>query len=168
MWRVKRVTKFKNSFFSVLIYWNDNRIHLNIWESWFGPPPIQALFTELRPIKDLAAALRGSPQPSQYLSNPIKMKTNTEAAMLSNLERVKFSQMLRQQWKWFWRVVCYLQLISIDKVGAHSEVYVHSAGFSLHLLGNIHNFLHCFCCKFLHLIVFALHLLCVASNVHCI
>ena len=39
MWRVKTVTKFKNSFFSVLIYWNDNRIHLNIWESWFGPPP---------------------------------------------------------------------------------------------------------------------------------
>ena len=29
MWRVKTVTKFKNSFFPVLIYWNDNRIHLN-------------------------------------------------------------------------------------------------------------------------------------------
>ena len=39
MWRVKTVTKFKNSFFPVLIYWNNNRIHLNIWESWFGPPP---------------------------------------------------------------------------------------------------------------------------------
>ena len=30
MWRVKTVTKFKNSFFPVLIYWNNNRIHLNI------------------------------------------------------------------------------------------------------------------------------------------
>ena len=39
MWRVKTVTKFKNSFFPVLIYWNNNRIHLNILESRFGPPP---------------------------------------------------------------------------------------------------------------------------------
>ena len=39
MWRFKTVTKFKKSFFPGLIYWNHNRIHLNIWESWFGPPP---------------------------------------------------------------------------------------------------------------------------------
>ena len=39
MWRFKTDTKFKNSFFPGLIYWNHNRIHLNIWESWFGPPP---------------------------------------------------------------------------------------------------------------------------------
>ena len=32
MWRVKTVTKFKNSFFPVLIYWNDNRIHLNTFK----------------------------------------------------------------------------------------------------------------------------------------
>ena len=42
MWRVKTVTKFKNSFFSVLIYWNDNRIHLGIIKKlnfpiWFPP-----------------------------------------------------------------------------------------------------------------------------------
>ena len=30
MWRVKTVTKFKNSFSPILIYWNDNRIHLGI------------------------------------------------------------------------------------------------------------------------------------------
>ena len=29
MWRVKTVTKFKNSFFPGLIYWNHNRIHWN-------------------------------------------------------------------------------------------------------------------------------------------
>ena len=40
MWRVKTVTKFKNSFFPVLIYWNNNRIHLNILEARFGPPLI--------------------------------------------------------------------------------------------------------------------------------
>ena len=28
MWGVKTDTKFKNSFFLGLIYWNDNRIHL--------------------------------------------------------------------------------------------------------------------------------------------
>ena len=39
MWRFKTVTKFKNSFFPGLIYWNHNRIHLGFWESWFGPPP---------------------------------------------------------------------------------------------------------------------------------
>ena len=42
MWRVKTVTKFKNSFFPVLIYWNDNRIHLNTFKkSVFVPmvPP---------------------------------------------------------------------------------------------------------------------------------
>ena len=39
MWRVKMDTKFKNSFFPGLIYWNHNRIHLGFWESWFGPPP---------------------------------------------------------------------------------------------------------------------------------
>ena len=42
MWRVKTVTKFKNSFFSVLIYWSDNRIHLGIIKKlnfpiWFPP-----------------------------------------------------------------------------------------------------------------------------------
>ena len=43
MWRVKTVTKFKNSFFPVLIYWNNNRIHLNILESRFGPPPTKTV-----------------------------------------------------------------------------------------------------------------------------
>ena len=43
MWRVKTDTKFKNSFFPVLIYWNDNRIHLGIIKKlnfpiWFPPP----------------------------------------------------------------------------------------------------------------------------------
>ena len=28
MWRVKTDAKFENSFFPVLIYWSDNRIHL--------------------------------------------------------------------------------------------------------------------------------------------
>ena len=42
MWRVKTVTKFKNSFFPVLIYWNDNRIYLGIIKNlnfpiWFSP-----------------------------------------------------------------------------------------------------------------------------------
>ena len=42
MWRVKTVTKFKNSFSPVLIYWNANRIHLGIIEKlnfpiWFPP-----------------------------------------------------------------------------------------------------------------------------------
>ena len=32
MWRFKTITKFKNSFFPVLIYWNDNRIHLNTFK----------------------------------------------------------------------------------------------------------------------------------------
>ena len=39
---VKTVTKFKNAFFPVLIYWNDNRIHLNTFKkSVFVPmvPP---------------------------------------------------------------------------------------------------------------------------------
>ena len=42
MWRVKTVTKFKNSFPPILIYWNDNRIHLGIIKKlnfpiWFPP-----------------------------------------------------------------------------------------------------------------------------------
>ena len=42
MWRVKTVTKFKNSFSPVLIYWNAKRIHLGIIEKlnfpiWFPP-----------------------------------------------------------------------------------------------------------------------------------
>ena len=46
MWRVKTVTKFKNSFPPVLIYWNANRIHLGIIEKlnfpiWF-PPLLQS------------------------------------------------------------------------------------------------------------------------------
>merc|ERR1712083_211392 len=32
MWRVGTVTKFKNSFFPVLICWNDNRVHLNTFK----------------------------------------------------------------------------------------------------------------------------------------
>ena len=39
MWQVKTDTKFKNSFFPVLIYWNDNRIHLGFSNSGFSPPP---------------------------------------------------------------------------------------------------------------------------------
>ena len=49
MWRVKTVTKFKNSFFPVLIYWNDNRFHLGIIKKlnfpiWF--PPSQSVKDE--------------------------------------------------------------------------------------------------------------------------
>ena len=52
MWRVKTVTKFKNSFFSVLIYWNDNRIHLGIIKKlnfpiWFPPPTLIKLVFDL-------------------------------------------------------------------------------------------------------------------------
>ena len=32
-------SKFKNSFFPVLIYWSDNRIHLGFSNSGFSPPP---------------------------------------------------------------------------------------------------------------------------------
>ena len=51
MWRVKTVTKFKNSFFLVLIYWNDNRLHLGIIKKlnfpiWF-PPPIISEYQEI-------------------------------------------------------------------------------------------------------------------------
>ena len=53
MWRVKTVTKFKNSFFSVLIYWNDNRIHLGIIKKlnfpiWFPPLLVQENPLELK------------------------------------------------------------------------------------------------------------------------
>ena len=46
MWRVKTVTKFKNSFSPILIYWNDNRIHLGIIKKlkfpiWFPPPLLE-------------------------------------------------------------------------------------------------------------------------------
>ena len=44
---------------------------------------LQPIFTELRTIKDFAPALRGSRQPSEYLSKSINMNTNTETAMLS-------------------------------------------------------------------------------------
>ena len=44
---------------------------------------LQPIFTELRLFKDSAAALRGSPQPSQYLSDSKKISTNTETEMLS-------------------------------------------------------------------------------------
>ena len=46
---------------------------------------LQPIFTELRLFKDSAAALRGSPQPSQYLSDSKKISTNTETEMLSML-----------------------------------------------------------------------------------
>ena len=39
---------------------------------------------QLRPIKDSAAVVRGSPHPSQCLSNSTKMTTNTETAMPSS------------------------------------------------------------------------------------
>ena len=39
MWRVKTVTKFKNSFFPTLIYWNDIEIHLGFQHSYLVPPP---------------------------------------------------------------------------------------------------------------------------------
>ena len=42
MWRVKTVTKFKNSFFPVLIYWNDIEIHLGCQHSYLVPPPTSA------------------------------------------------------------------------------------------------------------------------------
>ena len=40
MWRVKTNSKFKKSFFPVLIYWSDNRIHLGFSNSGFSPPPL--------------------------------------------------------------------------------------------------------------------------------
>ena len=44
MWRVKTDAKFENSFFPVLIYWSDNRIHLGTIKKWtfvlLVPPPI--------------------------------------------------------------------------------------------------------------------------------
>ena len=40
MWRVKTDFIFKNSFFPVLIYWSDIRIHLGFSNSGFSPPPI--------------------------------------------------------------------------------------------------------------------------------
>ena len=39
MWRVKTVTKFKNSFFPSLIYWNDIEIHLGFQHSHLVLPP---------------------------------------------------------------------------------------------------------------------------------
>ena len=50
MWRVKTNSKFENSFFPVLIYWNDNRIHLGFSNSGFSPPPT---FRELLPKKKM-------------------------------------------------------------------------------------------------------------------
>ena len=41
MWRVKTVTKFKNSFFPDLIYWNDIEIHLGFQHSYLVPPPTE-------------------------------------------------------------------------------------------------------------------------------
>ena len=44
MWRVKTDAKFENSFFPVLIYWSDNRIHLGTIKKWtfvlLVPPPM--------------------------------------------------------------------------------------------------------------------------------
>ena len=42
MWRVKMDPMIKNSFFTILIYWNDNRIHLGLTKKliffiWFPP-----------------------------------------------------------------------------------------------------------------------------------
>ena len=59
MWRVKTVTKFKNSFFPVLIYWNNNRIHLNILESRFGPPPTWEKQERKKIISTFAASFPG-------------------------------------------------------------------------------------------------------------
>ena len=39
MWRVKTNSKFEKKNFPVLIYWNDNRIHLGFSNSGFSPPP---------------------------------------------------------------------------------------------------------------------------------
>ena len=52
MWRVKTVTKLKNSFSPILIYWNDNRIHLGIIKKlkfpiWF--PPLMRVGLKLNP-----------------------------------------------------------------------------------------------------------------------
>ena len=43
MWRVKTVTKFKNSFFPGLIYWNHNRIHLNTFKKSIFVPMVPPL-----------------------------------------------------------------------------------------------------------------------------
>ena len=43
MWQVKTDTKFKNSFFPVLIYWNDIEIHLGFKNSGLSPPSIFSL-----------------------------------------------------------------------------------------------------------------------------
>ena len=53
MWRVKTVTKFKNSFFPVLIYWNDIEIHLGFQHSYLVPPPIFILYIVTATSEDL-------------------------------------------------------------------------------------------------------------------
>ena len=49
MWRVKTDAKFENSFFPVLIYWSDNRIHLGTIKKWtfvlLVPPPTESTRT---------------------------------------------------------------------------------------------------------------------------
>ena len=55
MWRVKTDTKFKNSFFPGLIYWNHNRIHLNTFKKSISVPMVPPL------TKQDAAKGRGFP-----------------------------------------------------------------------------------------------------------
>ena len=43
MWRFKTDTKFKNSFFPGLIYWNHNRIHLNTSKKSISVPMVPPL-----------------------------------------------------------------------------------------------------------------------------
>ena len=52
MWRVKTDAKFENSFFPVLIYWSDNRIHLGTIK--------KLTFVLLVPPLPLASNLKGA------------------------------------------------------------------------------------------------------------
>ena len=55
MWRVKTNSKFKNSFFPVLIYWSDNRIHSGFENSGLSPPPI---IRSIKVVSDNIATLK--------------------------------------------------------------------------------------------------------------
>ena len=57
MWRVKTDAKFKNSFFPVLIYWSDSRIHLgtikNLLLSCKSPPTTIQAFVHFAKLTSL-------------------------------------------------------------------------------------------------------------------
>ena len=62
MWRVKTVTKFKNSFFPDLIYWNDIENHLGFQHSYLVPPLLGAGMIGMLMLKMLMMTILTSPQ----------------------------------------------------------------------------------------------------------